>query len=70
LEHAGGSRRIFSDAAVAQLYELSQGVPRRIRQLAELSLLASAAEELDEVTAAVVDSVYRSLTADGIAEAA
>lgn len=70
LEHAGSSRRIFSDAAVAQVYELSQGVPRRIRQLAELSLLASAAEELDEVTAAVVNSVYRSLTADGIAEAA
>jgi type II secretory pathway predicted ATPase ExeA len=67
---AGATRSIFQVAAVERIYESTRGVPRKIRQLAELSLLAAAAESLDEVTPGVVDSVQQNLTRDGVSEAA
>jgi type II secretory pathway predicted ATPase ExeA len=70
LERAGAKEAIFSRDALEHLYTLSHGVPRRIRQLSELSLLAGAAEELQTISASVVESVHRSLTNDGRAEAA
>ena len=63
-------RSLFSLEAVERLFDLTSGVPRRIRQLAELSLLAGAAESLDEIPAGIVDSVQQSLTSDGMTEAA
>ncbi|MCA9148292.1 MAG: AAA family ATPase [Planctomycetales bacterium] len=62
LSRVGVNDRIFMPDAVDLLFDLSHGVPRRLRQLAELSLLAGAAEELHQIPAAVVDSVYRGLT--------
>ncbi len=70
VHQAGAERSLFTLEAVERLHELTQGVPRRIRQLAELSLLAGAAESLDEVSAAIIDSVHQSLTGDGMPEAA
>jgi general secretion pathway protein A len=70
LAQQGTANSIFTPAALEHLHELSHGVARRVRQLAELSLLAGAAEELPEITEHVVDSVHRSLTARGLAEAA
>jgi type II secretory pathway predicted ATPase ExeA len=74
LEHAvtaaGASRPLFQVPAVERIYEFSRGVPRKIRQLAELSLLAGAAESIEEITPGVVESVQQNLTRDGISEAA
>lgn len=65
LRRVGANDSIFMPDAVELLHELSHGVPRRLRQLAELSLLAGAAEELHQVPAEVIDSVFRGLTRIG-----
>ncbi len=44
-----------------RLHELSQGIPRRVRQLAELSLLAGASKQLAAVDGPTVDSVHEEL---------
>jgi type II secretory pathway predicted ATPase ExeA len=70
LQHAGATRPLFQLAAVERIYEYTRGVPRKIRQLAELSLLAGAAEALEEVTPGVVESVQHNLTSNSVSEAA
>lgn len=70
LAEAGVDRTIFTGEALDHLFHLTQGVPRRVRQLAELALLAGAAEELSFVDDEVIESVHRSLTNSGVAEAA
>ncbi len=70
LQQAGAERSLFSVEAIERLFELTQGIPRRIRQLADLSLLAGAAESLEEVSAGVIDSVQQTLTREGTPEAA
>ena len=52
---------IFAEPAVARLHELSHGIPRRITQLADLSLVAGAGERLAEIDADVVEAVYHEL---------
>jgi general secretion pathway protein A len=61
LKQAGCQSPVFADPAVARLHELAHGIPRRVSQLADLALLASAGRELPQVDAEVVDSVYREL---------
>ncbi len=70
LRLVGGDEHLFTPAAADHLFHLTQGVPRRVRQLAELALLAGAAEELADLDEEVIESVYRSLTASGVSEAA
>ena len=62
---AGSERPLFDEAATARLHQLSHGVPRRISQLAELSLLAGAGQQLSHVDDQTVDSVYRELSVTG-----
>ncbi len=61
LAAAGRSTPIFSDAALASLHELSSGVPRRVKQLADLALLAGAGDSLVQIESPTVESVYREL---------
>ena len=61
LAQAGRDTPVFAEPAVARLHELSHGIPRRISQLADLSLLAGAGAELQEINADVVESVYHEL---------
>ncbi len=70
MEQAGGQPDCFEEDALEHLHSLSRGLPRRIRQLAELSLLAGAAEELQQISSSVIESVHRSLTNDGVRDAA
>jgi type II secretory pathway predicted ATPase ExeA len=60
---SGGKSPIFSDTAVSRLYELTQGIPRRAAQLADLALLAGAGANLRQIDADVVESVYHELAA-------
>jgi general secretion pathway protein A len=60
---AGGQPNIFSEEAIAKLQELSEGVPRRVIQLADLSLMAGAGAELDQIDADVVYSAHQELGA-------
>lgn len=61
LVKAGATRPLFSRDAIEQLQELSQGVPRRVSQLAELALLAGAGQERSEVDAATVAAACQEL---------
>jgi general secretion pathway protein A len=61
LAQAGRKTPLFAEPAVAKLHELSHGIPRRISQLADLSLLAGAGQNLQQIDEAVVESVYQEL---------
>jgi general secretion pathway protein A len=61
LSGAGREVPVFAPEAVARIHKLAQGVPRRISQLAELSLLAGLSVPLDRIGGETVDSVYREL---------
>ncbi len=61
LTQAGCRREVFTPGAIARLHELACGIPRRVTQLADLSLLAAAGRELPQVDAEVVESAYHEL---------
>ena len=61
LRRAGGSASMFDEPAIARLYELSHGIPRQVRLLADLSLVAGAGRHLHSIDADVVESVYHEL---------
>jgi type II secretory pathway predicted ATPase ExeA len=58
---AGRDDPLFAEPAIERLHELSQGIPRRISQLADLALLAGADRKLQQVDADTVESVYHEL---------
>jgi general secretion pathway protein A len=66
LARAGRAQTAFAEEAVMRLHELSEGVVRQIGLLADLSLLAAAAQQLPLVDAHTVETVYDEL---GVAEA-
>ena len=61
LARAGCQSPVSADPAVARLHELSHGIPRRITQLADLSLLAGAGRNLEQIDTDVVESVCQEL---------
>jgi type II secretory pathway predicted ATPase ExeA len=63
IARAGGDPRIFEDAAVERLCELSNGVPRWVAQLAELTWLAAANTAGQPIGAETVESAYELLSA-------
>jgi type II secretory pathway predicted ATPase ExeA len=67
LEQVGATRPIFSQPALARLYDLSQGLPRRVNQLAELALLAGAGQELEIIDAETVEGVFLELSVADVA---
>jgi general secretion pathway protein A len=62
LTQAGRSGRVFQEPAVARLHELSHGIPRYVRQLADLALAAGAGQRLPEIDREVIDAVYQELS--------
>jgi len=54
---------IFSDDAIVRLHQLSDGIPRRILQLANLSLLAGAGGHVDQIDGETVESAFQELAA-------
>lgn len=63
LETAGRTERIFEDDALAVIFELSGGVPRRINRLCDLALLVGYADELTTLSAAEIEAVGEELLA-------
>jgi type II secretory pathway predicted ATPase ExeA len=61
LAHVGRATNVFNGPAVTRLHELSRGIPRRVSQLADLSLLAGAGASLQQIDVDLVDSVSREL---------
>jgi type II secretory pathway predicted ATPase ExeA len=70
LSQAGRSTPIFSEQAMRRLFELSGGIPRRVKQLADLALLAGAGQNLVQIEAETIESVFQELgviRTDGLA---
>ncbi len=61
LKAAGVAQSIFDDQAVARLFELSGGLPRAVRQVAELALVVGATHELATIGPDVIDAVHGEL---------
>lgn len=62
LQVAGADREIFDDSAMRALFELSGGVPRKINQLGDLSLLIGCADALTTLSAEQIEAVAEELT--------
>jgi type II secretory pathway predicted ATPase ExeA len=63
LRQAGRREPVFSDEAIVRLHELCDGIPRRICQLANLSLLAGAGQQAGPIEAETVESAFHELAA-------
>jgi general secretion pathway protein A len=61
LSQAGQCSQVFNESAVDRLHELAHGIPRRVSQLADLALLAAAGQNLNQIDAEVVETVYQEL---------
>ncbi len=61
LAKAGRTSPVFTEAALVRLHEVSGGIPRRVKQLADLALLAGAGGNLVQIEADAIDSVFREL---------
>jgi general secretion pathway protein A len=71
LSRAGrtGSSELFQESAVNRLHELTEGVPRYVSQLAELALVAGAAQRLDVIDAEAINAVFQELNLGTAVEA-
>jgi general secretion pathway protein A len=61
LNVAGAKRTIFEPAAIATIFQLTHGVPRRINRLCDLALLVGYGEELPTITANHIESIHQEL---------
>ncbi|MEM8679988.1 MAG: AAA family ATPase [Planctomycetota bacterium] len=61
-EKAGANNAIFDVRALEELHRLSDGIPLRLRQLAELSLVAGAGQNLSSVDIDTVGGVHEELS--------
>lgn len=61
LVEAGGDRPLFEDEALAAMYALTDGVPRKVNRLADHALLGAAAEGLEMVGAAMIEAAHDAL---------
>lgn len=66
LEVSGARNAIFDTEALAEIADLSEGIPRRINRLADLALLVGYADGRRELTAADVAAVSDELATVGI----
>lgn len=66
LEVSGARNAIFDAEALAEIAELSDGVPRRINRLADLALLVGYADGRSQLTAQDVASVSEELATVGV----
>ncbi len=63
LAQAGRKTPVFSDEAMIRLHALSDGVPRRVNQLASLALMAGAARQIPLIDGETVASIHHELGA-------
>jgi len=61
LEQAGGQPSVIDHEAARRMHELADGSPRRVRQLADLALLAAAGSNLDTVNVDTVEAACEQL---------
>jgi GTPase SAR1 family protein len=59
---AGGDPNIFDAQAMTRIQELADGIPRRIAQIADLSLVSGAVRRCEHVDAGIVEEVCNEFT--------
>lgn len=62
LEVAGGRVGTFEAAAITRIHEISDGLPRKINQLADLSLVAGASQRCARVSSELVEQIASEFT--------
>ncbi len=62
LQSAGASDMMFDTAALSELFELSQGIPRKLNRLCDLALLVGYADGMESLTASQIASVSSELS--------
>ena len=67
IAEAGRSEPIFDESATETLFQLTDGNPRLVRQLAELALIAAAGQELNEIDSSFILAVQEELSARSVA---
>ncbi|MDO4586472.1 MAG: hypothetical protein Q4C95_04155 [Planctomycetia bacterium] len=63
LEIAEATREIFSPDSIPLIYEISNGIPRKINRICDLALLIGYAEKMPQITEDVIESLNRELVA-------
>lgn len=61
VQSAGSDQTVFDVRALERIYRLAEGYPLRLRQLAELALVAGAGQHLENVDVETVDAVQEEL---------
>lgn len=61
LEVAGREQQIFSEDAFTEIYNFSAGIPRRINNICDMSLLVGCGEEVDEIDRRTIREVAEDL---------
>lgn len=62
LANAGRTKSVFDVSATTRLHELTGGIPRWVCQLAELALVAAAAQGCEEIGSDIIESAYAELS--------
>ena len=61
LEVAGGNRNIFTDDAIELIFANSGGIPRRINQICDMSLVTGFSKKVDKIDGEIVNEAVDSL---------
>lgn len=62
LTRSACSPDLFTETGLEKMWELTSGIPRRVQQLAQLSLIAAAAQDLSEIDESTLEAVQRELS--------
>ncbi len=62
LVEAGAQRPLFDDTAMAELYHLTEGVPRRVQRLADYALLAGSGDALETIDVATIRAAHEAIS--------
>lgn len=61
LAQAGRTSPLFTPDAMRQIHAFSGGIPRRVKQLADMALIAGAGSELETIDVEVIEGVFGEL---------
>jgi type II secretory pathway predicted ATPase ExeA len=61
LNRGGCTRNVFTPDAMHHLHELTDGLPRRVMQLADMALIAGAGCDLDQIDVDTIENVFHEL---------
>lgn len=61
LTQAGCTKPLFTPDAMRQIHAFSGGIPRRVKQLADMALVAGAGSELETIDVEVIEGVFGEL---------